>query len=170
MGDHRSIPELDQGLGEGEGERAETGAEATDEDEGCNIMSAVWRLYLKRVVAHPSSLRSIEQLEYQLQSLDRPRKLLLDQFQQLVLQVSGLGLAVEYKSPMESSIGRQIDRLYCVSKSSRGLKLALRRSRTLFLRSQLSVRPCRPGGRPLASATAGPITRAARFLFWFQQL
>jgi len=36
---HRSVAELDEGFGEGKGERAQTGAEATNEDEGCIVVS-----------------------------------------------------------------------------------------------------------------------------------
>jgi len=45
--DHGSVAELDERLREGEGKRAQTGAEATNEDEGCDGISIttrrIWR-------------------------------------------------------------------------------------------------------------------------------
>jgi hypothetical protein len=37
--DHGTVAELDERLGEGKGERAQTGAEATDENESYNFVS-----------------------------------------------------------------------------------------------------------------------------------
>jgi hypothetical protein len=40
--DHGTVAELDERLRKGEGERAQTGAEATDENEGYICVSGKW--------------------------------------------------------------------------------------------------------------------------------
>jgi hypothetical protein len=40
VGDHGPVAEFDQRFGEGEGERAQAGAEAADEDESCIILAS----------------------------------------------------------------------------------------------------------------------------------
>jgi len=51
---HRSVAELDKGFGEGEGERAQAGAEATDENEGCIAVSREAEIAGRVDTAYPS--------------------------------------------------------------------------------------------------------------------
>jgi hypothetical protein len=51
---HGSVAELDKGFGEGEGERAQTGAEATDENESCVAVSKEIGIVERFGIAYPS--------------------------------------------------------------------------------------------------------------------
>jgi hypothetical protein len=51
---HGSVAELDEGFGEGEGERAQTGAEATDENESWIAVSREAGMVERVGVAYPS--------------------------------------------------------------------------------------------------------------------
>jgi hypothetical protein len=51
---HGSVAELDKGFGEGEGERAQTGAEATDENESWIVVSKEVGIAERIGIAYPS--------------------------------------------------------------------------------------------------------------------
>ena len=77
VGDHGPIAEFDERFGQGEGERAEAGAKAADEDKSWDCMSIVWMVAM--LVAHLSSLQATTDVKYRVQT---PRKLQADQFKQ----------------------------------------------------------------------------------------
>jgi hypothetical protein len=51
---HGSVAELDEGFGEGEGKRAQTGAEATDENESWIVVSRKAGMVERIGEAYPS--------------------------------------------------------------------------------------------------------------------
>jgi hypothetical protein len=51
---HGSVAELDEGFGEGEGERAQTGAEATDENKSWIVVSRKAGKEERIIMAYPS--------------------------------------------------------------------------------------------------------------------